>query len=571
MRAQRAASIVAVGAVCALIAVVAVSSGSGGRAADAASAGVLGHASPIGPLSKSAQLRLELGLANPRSTALGRLIAAGRTVSPQTFDRSFLPSQRAVSQAETALAAAGLKPQWAPGSEVVQVAGTAGSVERAFGVQLERYRRSDGSTFYAPTAPPRLSAPLRSVVGNVSGLDDRARDHNLSSTTPTSGGCGAGAGGYTPGQVMSAYDFNPLLHASLNGRGQTIVFIEIDTFQQRDLNCFAGKFGGGALSVKVAPHRWGSPQNTAGSSDGSESELDLEIVHAIAPAAKLVVYDSDSRASDIAAAAQAAVAAYPKAIFSVSIGGCEVEELSNGQAQIAPDEQMWDNALKRLAATGGSAFIASGDSGAYTCGSQLTSARTGAELPSVSSPASDPYATSVGGTALFVSPAGQDRGEAAWGAPFEGDGSGGGISDLWQRPSWQTGRGTSNSYSNGARELPDVSSLGDPNTGWDVYVVGDWSVVAGTSAAAPLWAGLTALADQKLSEQGLPAVGFANLPIYAFGGAPARWPAKAFNDVTAGENLYYPATPGWDPATGWGSPNAAGLVQDLLAYERAAH
>jgi subtilase family serine protease len=294
-------------------------------------------------------------------------------------------------------------------------------------------------------------------------------------------------------------------------------------------------------------------------------------VHAIAPAARLVVYDSDSRASDIAAAAQAAVAAYPKAIFSVSIGGCEVEELSNGQAQIAPDEQMWDSALKRLAATGGSAFIASGDSGAYTCGSQLTSTRTGSELPSVSSPSSDPYATSVGGTTLFVNPAGQGRGEAAWGAPFEGDGSGGGISDLWQRPSWQTGRGTSNSYSDGARELPDVSSLGDPNTGWDVYVVGGWSVVAGTSAAAPLWAGLAALADQKLSEQGLRAVGFANLPIYAFGGAPARWPAKAFNDVIAGENLYYPATPGWDPATGWGSPNAAGFVQDLLAYERAAH
>jgi kumamolisin len=568
MRARRAATIVAAGAVCALVAVLVASSG--GRGADAL-AGRLGHASPIGPLSKSAKLRLALGLANRKGAALGRLIAAGRTVSPQTFDRSFLPSPGAVSQAESALAAAGLNPQWTPGSEVVQVAGTAGSVERAFGVQLERYRRPDGSTYYAPTAPPQLSAPLRSVIGNVSGLDDRARVHNLGSTTATSSGCGAGAGGYAPAQVMSAYDFNPLLHESLTGRGQTIVFLEIDTFQQRDLNCFAGKFGGGAPSIKVAPRRWGSPQNTAGSSGGSESELDLELVHAIAPAARLVVYDSDSRASDIAAAAQAAVAAYPKAIFSVSIGGCEVEELSNGQAQIASDEQMWDNALKRLAATGGSAFIASGDSGAFTCGSELTSARTGAELPSVSSPSSDPYATSVGGTTLFVNSSGQDKGEAAWGAPFEGDGSGGGISDLWQRPSWQRGQGTTNSYSDGARELPDVSSLGDPNTGWDVYVVGNWSVVAGTSAAAPLWAGLTALADQKLSEQGLRTVGFANLPIYAFGGEPARWPAKAFNDVTAGENLYYQATPGWDPATGWGTPNAAGFVQDLLAYERGAH
>jgi kumamolisin len=555
--------------VCALVAVIVV--GRGGQGADAALAGRLGHARPIGSLAKSTQLRLELGLANPRSAALDRLIATGRTVPPQTFASRFLPSPQAVSEAESALAAAGLKPQWTPGSEVVQVDGTAGSVERAFGVQLERYRQLDGSTFYAPTTPPRLSAPLRSVIGDVSGLNDRGRLHNLGSTTDTAGGCGSDAGGYTPARVMSAYDFDPLLHESLNGRGQTVVFIEIDTFQHPDLSCFAGKYGGGVPSVTVARHRWGSPQNTAGSSGGSESELDLEIVHAIAPAARLVVYDSDSRVSDIAAAAQAAVAAYPKAIFSISIGGCEVESLSGGQAQIAPDEQNWDNALKRLAATGGSAFIASGDSGAYTCGSQLTSARTGDELPSVSSPASDPYATSVGGTTLFVNPSGQDNGEEAWGAPFEGDGSGGGISDLWQRPSWQTGPGTSNSYSDGAREVPDVSALGDPNTGWDVYVVGSWSVVAGTSAAAPLWAGLTALADQKLSEQGLPAVGFANLPIYAFGSAPERWPAKAFNDVTSGENLYYAATPGWDPATGWGSPNAAGFVQDLLAYERAAH
>ncbi len=294
-------------------------------------------------------------------------------------------------------------------------------------------------------------------------------------------------------------------------------------------------------------------------------------MHSIAPAAHLVVYYADAKPADIAAAAQAAVAAHPKAIFSISIGGCEVEGLSNGQAVIGSDETLWDSALKRLAATGGSAFIASGDSGAYTCGKQLTSGQTGAELPAVSSPASDPYATAVGGTTLFASPSGGYEGEDAWGSPFEGDGSGGGVSYLWRRPSWQTGPGTSNSYSDGEREVPDVSALGDPNTGWAVYVVGNWSLVAGTSAAAPLWASLTALADQRLSEQSLPAVGFANLPIYAFGGDPRRWPAKAFNDVTNGENLYYSATPGWDPATGWGSPNAAGFVQDLLTYEKAAH
>jgi kumamolisin len=530
----------------------------------------LASSHPIGSLAKSTRLRLELGLADRRSAALDRLIAAGKTVSARKFDRTFLPSPTAVSQAMSALAAAGLKPSWTPGSGVVQVDGSAGAVEQAFGVQLERYRQSGGSTYYAPVSPPHLTPPLRGTISDISGLDDRGRVRDLGSTSSTSSGCGSTVGGYTPARLMSAYDFDPLLQQSLNGSGQTVVFLEIDTFQQPDLDCFAAKYGETPPSVSVVQGKWGSPSNSASSGSGeSETELDLEIVHAIAPAAKLVVYYADARPADIAAAAAAAVAAHPKAILSVSIGGCEVEALSNGQPVIGSDETMWDSALKRLAATGGSAFIASGDSGAYTCGKQLTN-QSGAEVPTVSSPASDPYATSVGGTTLFANASGKYVGEAAWASPFEGDGSGGGVSYLWRRPSWQTGPGTSNSFSDGYREVPDVAALGDPNTGWAVYIVGSWSLVAGTSAAAPVWAALTALGDQKLAEQGLPAVGFANLPIYAFGGDPVRWPAKAFNDVTIGENLYYAATRGWDPATGWGSPNAAGFVQDLVAYEKAA-
>ena len=531
----------------------------------------LGGARRLGPLGANVVLRLELQLANPRGAALNRLIAAGKTVSPAKFERQFLPSGNAVSRALAALTADGLRPTWTTGSEVVGVDGTAGAIERAFDVELDRYERPDGSTFYAPTAAPRLRAPLRDVVAEVSGLDDRARLENLSGGggSDPSPGCGSTNGGYTPSQVMSAYNFGPLRSESLTGAGQTIVLIEIDTFQQPDLDCFASQYGLSPPSVTVMKGPWGTPQNTANSSSGnSEAELDLEIVHSIAPAARLVVYYSDNNSSDIAAAAQAAVTAHPEGIFSVSIGGCEIENLVGGQPQVTSDQTVWDDALKRLAMTKGSAFIASGDSGAYTCGKNITNSSTGAEVPTVSFPASDAYATAVGGTTLFLGSSGQYESEAAWGGPFEGDGSGGGISQLWQRPSYQTGPGTTNSYSDGDREVPDVSALGDPNTGWSVYTVGAWNVVAGTSAAAPLWAALTALADQKLSESGLQPVGFANAPIYAFGSDPEAWPAKAFNDVTTGENLYYSATAGWDPATGWGSPNAAGFVQDMLAYRR---
>jgi kumamolisin len=553
--------------VAAVVATVAVAGplGAGGSRPQASAARDLGR------LGAGVRLRLELELSDQRSGGLARLIAAGRTVSPGTFERRFLPSRSAVMGAINRLAADGLAPAWTPGSQLIQADGSVAAIERAFAVRIERYERPNGTTYYAPTAPPRLGASLRNVVSDVSGLDDRARFENLSTAAvrDPSSGCGATVGGFTPAQVMSAYDFDPLLHDSLDGAGETIVFLEIDTFRKSDLNCFAGKFGVAPPEVTVMPRRWGSPKANATSAPGeSEAELDLEIVHAIAPAARLVVYDADRRPADIAGAAQAAITAYPKAIFSISIGGCEIESLSGGQPVVTSGELEWSSALERLAATGGTAFAASGDSGAYACGPDLKSSQTGAELPSVSFPASDPYITAVGGTAMFLGAGGRYAGEAAWGGPFEGDGSGGGLSYLWRRPSWQKGRGVSNSYSDGARELPDVSALGDPDTGWNIYTDGSWAIVAGTSAAAPLWAGLTALADQQLAKHGLAPVGFANLPIYAFGAHPSAWPSPAFNDVTRGENLYYGATPGWDYASGWGTPNAGNFVADLLAYRK---
>jgi kumamolisin len=521
----------------------------------------------LGPLPATDRLRLELQLANHRKAALNRLIASGRTVSPRRFAEEFLPPAGAVQRAVQRLAHDGLHPTWTPGASGIELDATAAAAEREFNVQLNRYQGSSG-TFYAPSEPARLPPELAGVVDTVSGLDDETRLGTLQSSG--SGGCGSTIGGYSPAQIMSAYNFGPLVHGSLNGGGQTVVFIEIDTFQQADLDCFAREYGEAAPSVSLGPQRWGSPTNSAGESGGeSETDLDLEIVHAIAPSARLVVYYADSNTSDIAAAAQAAVQAYPHAILNVSIGGCEVEALSGGSPQVTPDQTAWNGALQRLAGTGGTAFIASGDSGAYTCGKDLVNTQTGNELLSVSYPASSPYATSVGGTALFLGAGGAYAGEAAWGGPFEADGSGGGLSRLWRKPAWQSGPGVTNSYSNGYREVPDVSAVGDPTTGWNIFTDGSWGVVAGTSAAAPLWAGLTALADQQLAGDNLQPVGFADPAIYAFGGNPARWPAAAFHDVKRGENLYYPAGSGWDFASGWGSPNAAGLVDDLVAYRRS--
>ncbi len=532
------------------------------------------HPSPevLGPVDPAEPVHAVVGLEGPDPGALGRLIASGRTVTPATFDARFAPRASRVVAAVRQLDRAGLRATWTPGSLVIDATGPARAVERAFAVHLDRYQ-GRGSVYQAPTGPPRFTGALRGLASSVGGVDtsrhvtDAGTIRRLAGPALAAGapGCGPGpAGGYTPSQVLGAYNFEPLRQGGVTGAGQTVVFIETDSYQAADLACFQGQFGGPPFEVTQAPQRWGSPDT----SEHAEADLDLEIVHALAPGAHLVVYYADSNPDHVASAAMAAVQAYPHGILSVSLGGCEwAAQHNDGTPYPSSDETTWHAALQRLAATGGSAFIASGDSGAFMCGSEVTD-QEGQAAPTVSSPADDPYATSVGGTALFIGQHDTYAGEATWGSPFEQVGSGGGVSAVWDRPPYQKGPGVSNQYSDGGREVPDVAALGDADTGWDIYSQG-WNPIGGTSAAAPLWAALMSLTDQSAARFGLPPVGFANPALYEFGRYPGRQPARPFNDVSRGTNLYYLATRGWDYGTGWGTPNAAGIVDDFLAYQEA--
>jgi subtilase family serine protease len=350
---------------------------------------------------------------------------------------------------------------------------------------------------------------------------------------------------------------DPLHAAGLDGAGETVVFLEIDQFKQSDLNLYASQYHLSPFNVTVdSSPSYGSPAGTEG-----EADLDLEIVHATAPDAKLVVYYAGPGDAGEVQAYAAMVAAYPQAIVSDSIGGCEL----GGSAFSDATEPIF----RKLAATGGTLFNAAGDSGAFTCSRNTTVANWNAakQKPNVSNPADDPYVTAVGGTSIFPAGNGDYGREAVWGNAVEQSGGGGGLSLYFKRPSWQTGPGVTNSFSNGMRQIPDVSSLGDENTGWNIAVNGSFQLIGGTSTGAPLWAGLAALADQSLTAHGHQTMGFVDPALYYFGSHAKSIPAVAFHDVTVGDNLYYPATPGWDFATGLGTPNAAGLVDDLLAYE----
>ena len=136
-------------------------------------------------------------------------------------------------------------------------------------------------------------------------------------------------------------------------------------------------------------------------------------------------------------------------------------------------------------------------------------------------------------------------------------------------PSWQVAPGTKNNFSNGKRETPDISANADGESGWDIFAGGAEQPIGGTSAAAPFWAAISALIDQDLKAKGLNTIGFANPALYVFAQNPAGLPTPPYHDVTLGTNLYYPATPGWDFATGLGTPDVGALANDFEWYRRA--
>jgi kumamolisin len=440
--------------------------------------------------------------------------------------------------------------------------GPATAVEGAFSVSLGRYRvkgpgAADRTDFYAPNQQPRLPVAASAAVRSVLGLDDYAGgpDPRLSTGANCQGPSGPGGlGGFTPDEVTGFYNFGPLYKAGLSGAGQTVVFMEIDGFQASDLQAFASQLGLPAFNVTgpIVNQAWGASAALPLQGCLSETELDLEIVHAMAPQAQLVVYETGAALSNTSDALQTAIRAYPHALFNLSLGACE---------NPASAEQ-YDALYTQLVASGGTAFVSSGDSGAYAVGCP------GHRL-TVQQSADSPHATAVGGTTALIGVGSTYGIEATWGEPLEQGGSGGGLSVVFKRPAWQAGPGVSNQYSNGMRQIPDVSAIADSSTGWDVFEAGAWTIVGGTSAAAPLWAALGSLTDQALAQRHLSEIGLANPAFYDFGTNPGHFPARAFHPVTEGTNLYYPATSaGWNFGSGWGTPNASAVVDDFIAFER---
>jgi len=326
---------------------------------------------------------------------------------------------------------------------------------------------------------------------------------------------------YDPAEIARRYQFP----TEVTGTGQTVALIELGGgYEASDMAGYFRSKGvertGTLEAVSVD-----DVSNTPGDPSGADGEvqLDIEVAGSVAPAANIAVYFSSNQGSGFLDAVAAAVhdSQRSPSVISISWGGPE-----SGWA--GQDIDALNQAFQAAATLGITVCCASGDSGAVDGSAGGT--------PTVDFPASSPYVLGCGGTRLPPEGA-----ETAWNDGADGGASGGGYSAHFSRPNWQTGTGQALQAQAG-RGVPDVAGDADPATGYNVTVDGQATVVGGTSAVAPLWAGLIALSNQSAGRN----AGFVNPVLYAN--------PTALTDITRGNNNGYQAGPGWDPVTGLGSP-----------------
>jgi kumamolisin len=433
----------------------------------------------------------------------------------------------------------------APERRTVKLTGNVAAMEKAFGVKLTQ-KVLEGTTYRVREGSILVPASLAGAVVAVLGLDNRpqAQPHfrvlgsAINAQAAGTGGfarahAAAAGTSYTPPQVGQLYQFPQGATAA----GQTIGIIELGGgYRTKDLTTYFK--GIGLKAPKLTAVSVDKGKNTPGNANGADGEvmLDIEVSAAIAQGAKIVVYFAPNTDQGFIDAVSSAVhdTTNKPSVISISWGGPE----SSWTAQAM---NAMDAACQSAAALGITITVAAGDNGS-------TDGGTG---NNVDFPASSPHVLACGGTTLEGS-SGIIKSEVVWNEQANDEGAtGGGVSNVFPLPSWQANaKVPAPTSSAGGRGVPDVAGDADPVTGYKVRVDGEDMVIGGTSAVAPLWAGLIALSNQK---NGVSA-GFIQPQIYA---AKA---ASAFRDIVSGNNGAFSAGPRWDACTGLGSPIGAKLI-----------
>lgn len=427
-------------------------------------------------------------------------------------------------------------------SRHLRIAGPADVLADAFGTSLSWVSSPDhrgaAIAHRERTGPLHVPAAMAGRVTAVLGLDDRPQaraNFRIASaaTVLTS---------YTPPQLGEIYAFP----AATDGAGHTVAIIELGGgFAVSDLDVYFAGLGIATPSV-TAVGVDGAVNVPGGDPNGADGEvlLDIEVVGALAPAAKIVVYFApNTDAGFVDAVATAAHATPTPTAISISWG--QSEDAWTAQARNALDQAFVD-----AVALGATVTVAAGDDGSTD--------RVAGGGAHVDFPASSPHALACGGTRLEANAAtGVVTSETVWNNGLGRGATGGGVSDVFLLPSWQADAGVPAGAAGGGRGVPDVAANADPQTGYQVRVDGSDLVIGGTSAVAPLWA---ALITRIAQATGRPP-GFVQPTLY--GTVPAGALAPGFRDVTHGNNGAFAAGPGWDACTGLGVPIGSALLPVL--------
>ena len=435
-----------------------------------------------------------------------------------------------------------------PSPLVLNVAGSVSVIQRVFGLRLGVYQRNTNSSFYAADSDPTMPQNLAALVNGITGLE------NYTSIRPSESPCSSP---YCPQGIQVGYGLSGLFASGYDGTGQKVAVVDApgDPNIQGALDTFDLQYGLPATTLTIRYPGCPNPTISCFKSSNydpgwaSETAMDVEAVHAVAPGAGIVLlYDTGGlSAIDYVASNNLAKVVSNSWDYSC-ISACSDTQLppftvSSTDARLSID-----------AAQGLTILFASGDEGATPDGSSL-----GTEFP-----ASDPNVLAIGATNLVLAGCGTST-CTGYASETGASISGGGYSGHFAEPSWQT----STIGARGGRAVPDVSMLG-LNPGFWVYSTissgvcstsggqAGWFFCAGTSLSTPLWAGFLAVALQVRGGGS-----FGNIGPKLYGLANSAAYSTAFHDITSGSNNGYSASLGWDAVTGWGSPIANVLAANL--------
>ncbi len=510
----------------------------------------VGKADPTERLEVSVILRHRAG--DALREKVRKLASGDRSegyVKREDFAKQFGAEQQDIDAVKKFAAAHGLATVEADAARrTVVLSGTVSAFNKAFGVDLQQFEHAGGS-YRGRTGPIHLPDELKDAVEAVLGLDNRPAAKPHFRVRPASGNvnwrASAGAAtSFAPTNLASLYSF-----PAGNGQGECVAIIELGGgYRPADLQTYFTGLGispAPNVSAVSVDHGKNHPTGDPNGPDG-EVMLDIEVVGAIAPAAKIVVYFTPNTDAGFLAAITTAAhdTTNRPSVISISWGGPESSWTTQAMTS-------FDNAFQSAAAMGITVCIASGDNGSSD------GATDGQDH--VDFPASSPHVLGCGGTSLQAAN-GTIASEAVWNDGAQGGAGGGGVSGFFPLPPWQEGLGVVKDDQTSPltmRGVPDVSGDADPDTGYDVRIDGTNTVIGGTSAVAPLWAGLIARIN---AAKGSP-VGLVNPLLYA---AP-----NAMHDITQGNNGDFDASVGWDACTGLGSPNGTQIAAALEAAKTA--